>query len=397
MHAVSGRLVIFDTHPIQYRAPVFAALARTHAQLKVYFFEESFDARRWWFQEVGKTPPQNFRVSLRDGYSSQILGTKNWSLRWKWARLNAVIKEEKPSAVLIYGYYLPEHWVLWALCRWHRIPLLFVGESFDWKGSGFRRWVKQVLISRFFGHVTTFLSIGEKNRDYYREWGIPEEKIISAHYCTDPAFFQVDEATAERYRQEFRKTFQISPAAFVVLFVGRLFSRKRPEDVLAFHEQIRRRYPEVVTVIAGNGEMEAVLKSRMTAGIIFTGFRDQSQIREAYYGADLLYVPSEYETWGLVVNEAFSCGRPALVTETCGVAGDLVVENETGAVVPVGDVSAAVQKVSEWISNPERFRRMGIRARERVLAGYTPLDFAESVLKAFYRAVGNDNFNEAKP
>ncbi len=92
-------------------------------------------------------------------------------------------------------------------------------------------------------------------------------------------------------------------------------------------------------------------------------------------------MPSEFETWGLVVNEAFACGRPALVTDTCGVAHDLVVPQENGDVFAVGDLTMASKIVASLVENPTVAEEWGANAREKLIAEYRPENFAAAVLK----------------
>src|SRR4051812_6131353 len=125
------RLLIFDTHPIQYRSPVFQDLASKHPGLKVYFFNDRFDGKRWWFHEVGKIPRQDFDVPMQRGFVNVTLGTYQMSWTATWRALAQILNDEKPTEVALYGYYQPEHWMLRLLCGWKRIPLIFVGETFQ--------------------------------------------------------------------------------------------------------------------------------------------------------------------------------------------------------------------------------------------------------------------------
>src|SRR3954463_7600626 len=122
-----GRFLIFDTHPIQYRSPVFRLLYQRHADMKVWFFNDRFDGNHWWFHEVGKIPSQPFGVPLQDGFPSEVIGTAAMGLMTRWGVLSKLLDQEKPSRVAVYGYYLPEHWMLRLLCAAKKIPLIFVG------------------------------------------------------------------------------------------------------------------------------------------------------------------------------------------------------------------------------------------------------------------------------
>ncbi len=372
------RLLIFDTHPIQYRSPVFSQLFRRHNDMKVFFFNAEFDDSRWWFHEIGKNPAQKWGLPLQQGFPNETLGTAQWSTIKTWRTLSQILKRENPSRVAIYGYYLPEHWILRVLCALNRIPLIFVGETFQSGGAGIRRWIKMPLRAFFFRGVWRFIAIGRKTQQYYRRLGLADSRIVSAKYCVDLTFFKQCNEVAQRTRLAWRQRHGIPNDAFVILFVGRLFERKRPRDVLEIHKALAQT-PGTYSVIVGTGPLEAELK-RTAQGIdrlIWLGFQNQAGTRDAYYGADVLLVPSQYETWGLVVNEASACGLPTVLTDTCGVAGDLVVHGETGFVYKRGDTSGALHWLSRLKEDRALCRKLGLAAKEKVEKSYSIEQFAD--------------------
>jgi glycosyltransferase involved in cell wall biosynthesis len=360
---------------------------------KVVFFNEVFDGRKWWFHEVGKIPPQKWELSLRDGFPNEVLGTAQGGLWSRFRILRDCLRREKPSAVVIYGYYLPEHWILRLLCGRMNVPIFFVGETYSETTSFLRRMVKRPLRSYFFEKVSRFIAIGRKSEAYYRELGIAPERIIGAKYCTDVSFFLRPSDEAAEIRRRWRMETGIPQDAFVLLFVGRLFERKRPSDMIALHQRLTR-HANVHTVLVGNGPLEPELRALGIdqSRLVFAGFRNQAQTREAYYGADLLVVPSVYETWGLVVNEAFACACPAMVTETCGTAGDLVVPGKTGEVFPVGDIEAAARGVERLLAQPGLRRQWGEQARQKVRAEYDVGQFADALGLAFQATLIRGSF-----
>jgi glycosyltransferase involved in cell wall biosynthesis len=366
-----SRLLIFDTHPIQYRSPVFASLYGRMKDLKVYFFNERFDGSRWWFHEVGKIPAQTWGLPLQEGFPNSVIHTDSLSITEKWKKLSAILEAERPDRVAVFGYYLLEHWLVRLLCVRHGIPLIFIGETFQSGQWSLRRLIKTPLRWFYFSGVRYFIPIGLKTLSYYRKLGISEQRLVPAKYCVDLTFFQQSPETAERTRKAWRARYGIPDSAFVVLFVGRLFERKRPQDVLSVQKALAL-VPGTYAVIVGNGPMEEALR-RTAAGIpglIWAGFQNQAGTRDAYYGSDVLFVPSEYETWGLVVNEAAACGLPTVLSDTCGVANDLIVHGETGYVFPRGDVASALHWISRLKQDPRLCKALGKGAREKVEREY---------------------------
>jgi glycosyltransferase involved in cell wall biosynthesis len=100
--------------------------------------------------------------------------------------------------------------------------------------------------------------------------------------------------------------------------------------------------------------------------MLFSGFVNQRSLPEVYAAADWLVLPSEYEPFGLVINEAFASGKPAVVSAACGAADDLVRDGETGFVVPVGDTALLSERFRTLVTNRGLLRAMGARARQRI-------------------------------
>ena len=383
-------LLIFDTHPIQYRAPVFKALFKKDPSTEVFYFNQQFDGSKWWFHEVGKIPKQDFKIELREGFPSQILHTKDMTFFQKVSKLKQILKEANPSAVALYGYYLPEHWILRFLTQFLSIPLIFIGETYENRNPGWRQFIKRPLISLFFSGVSQFIAIGNKTKKYYEQsYHVSKSKIVGAKYCTDVSFFELDPIESTRVREQWRKDNHIEPEDFVMLFVGRLFERKRPLDVLKIHQSLSR-HKKVHTLMVGNGPMEAILRNltQDLKNFHFLGFRNQHQLKEIYHATDLLLVPSEYETWGLVTNEAFAAGTTAIVSDTCGCANDLVIPNETGMVFPLGEVQKATSWIETLLAQPSLLEEIKSKAKEKVSREFHCEQFADAFVSAKHR-IGN--------
>lgn len=385
---MAHQLLIFDTHPIQYRSPVFQKLFERFTDFKVYFFNPAFDGKRWWFQEYGKATDQDFGMGLQADYETSVLNLNQIGFFDKVRLLSDLIKEEAPRSIVIYGYYQIEHWILCFLCLRKGIPLIFIGETYDWKGSLLRKLAKRILVGLFFKRVSTFVSVGKKTTDYYSSWGIDPSRIVEAKYCTDPEVFSVPEEEAEALKLKTRAILGIPDNAFVLLFVGRLFSRKRPQDLVRIHRRLSH-LKELHTVIVGSGELfrKLVHEAKKEERLHVIGFRNQTELKDFYYASDLLIVPSEFETWGLVVNEAFSCGVPALVTEKCGVAHDLVIPGQTGEIFPAGKWEQAAEKIEMWVRDRRVLKDLGEQARNKVVGSYLPEHFSEKILEAFNRSI----------
>ena len=140
----------------------------------------------------------------------------------------------------------------------------------------------------------------------------------------------------------------------LVMFVGKLVAGKRPFDILeALARLSAAARPSAMFV--GSGPLQAALAARAQALRTPThllGFRNQSEMPAIMAAADLLVIPSESETWGLVANEALACGLPILVSDAVGCAPDLAADPRVGRIFPTGDVAALAAAMSGLLAAP---------------------------------------------
>src|SRR6266436_276541 len=118
---------------------------------------------------------------------------------------------------------------------------------------------------------------------------------------------------------------------------------KRPLDLLRAFAKADP--PNTLLLFAGAGPLLRRLESEaaslgIASRVRFLGFANQSQLPAVYTAADLLVLPSEFEPFGLVVNEAMCCGCAVAASDRCGAARDLVAPVDPRLVFPCGDVAA---------------------------------------------------------
>jgi glycosyltransferase involved in cell wall biosynthesis len=97
-------------------------------------------------------------------------------------------------------------------------------------------------------------------------------------------------------------------------------------------------------------------------------------------------MPSESETWGLVVNEAMACGLPAIVSSAVGCGRDLVVEGRTGWTFPVADVDALTSVLTVATSAVSAQRSLLTAAVAERIDRYSLDAAVNGTLKAISRA-----------
>ena len=182
----------------------------------------------------------------------------------------------------------------------------------------------------------------------------------------DPARVAENEVRARR------QELGIPDGAEVVGFVGRLAARRKGFlDFLAAGQRLVERRPNVRFLIVGDadrGKPDAVDPSAANGyGIqqhcIFLGTQPNDALPVLYRLMDVLVLPSLFEGIPRVVMEAAAMGVPVVATDVKG-NREAVVDGRTGLLVPLGDVTALSDAVTDVLSDPARAEQMGKAARE---------------------------------
>lgn len=368
------RVAYFLTHPIQYQSPMIRAVLESGIDLHVIYGPMAIE---WAGHDPELGRKEEWDVPLLDGYPHQHIAspfafgvTGLFCLR---PRIRRVLESLRPDAVWIHGWgdvFAVAAWnVAWQL----GIPILLRGESHlkCLKGGGLRRWLHRQLLGRCFGTVARFLAVGSANRQFYLSYGVPESKIFDVPYTVDNDRFAKADNGTRAAAGLWRQRLGIGPEDTVIGFFGKIKRVKRPDLALRAVAMAAAGLPadkKPWLLFVGDGpwreHIEALAGRIYPDRTLFLGFQNQSRLTVVYRVADLLVLPSDFEPWGLVVNEAMCAGRPAVVSDRVGAAVDLV-EN-TGRVFQAGSVPLLAKELLPWLRDRRLLKEAGLRAAQRI-------------------------------
>jgi glycosyltransferase involved in cell wall biosynthesis len=154
--------------------------------------------------------------------------------------------------------------------------------------------------------------------------------------------------------------------AFTFVTVGFMKPGKRQANILRAFAKIRQHGPRGHLVLVGDGpertRLEALSRSLgLNSHVTFTGILPRHRVAEEMAKADAFVLASEYETFGVVVIEALSLGKPVVCTR-CGGPDGIVTEGD-GLLVDVDDVKSLSEAMSSISSAPDRYDPAQIRSR----------------------------------
>jgi len=396
------RVLLLCEHPVQYNTILWSLQAR-HPKLDILVAYCSLRGAEAAAHHPDFGVEIKWDVPLLEGYPWVLVDApksqKNGGARPGFfsAPLWRLIRHGGFDAVYVSGYYFPEAWLVMLAAKYSHIPLILATDvhSLDSRRvqSGFARTVKKAIVKRIFRMAGAVQTGSTGATTYVRSLGVPAERILLGGNIVDNAWWS--ERAASANRASIRRSWNIPDDAPAVLFCAKLQSWKRPGDLLeAF---ARAGAAGSYLIFAGDGALRSELEQRahelgIVDGVRFLGFVNQSGLPSVYAASDLLVLPSDYEPFGLVVNEAMLCGCAAIVSDRVGAKYDLVREGETGCVFPCGDIDALAKLLRALLTDRPRLARMGAAARERMKT-WTP----EMNVDTFARVVETAVKSGSKP
>jgi glycosyltransferase involved in cell wall biosynthesis len=387
------RVLTIASHPVQYGAAQFRLLAR-HPKLD---FQVAYCSLRG--AESGYDPEfganVQWDVPLLDGYKwthvpNRGNGTESF---WAWRNtgLWKFIRQGKFDAVVSYiGYTRATFWIACLAARSKHIPFLFGTDASRIEprdDSKLKLAIKKILWPAVFSLAGQVLTTSSAGRDLMISLGFPPDRVSMTLITVDNDWWLAQSNAIDR--NEARESLSFAPTEKIVLFCAKLQPWKRPMDIL--HAFAKAGIPNAKLVFAGDGAQRAELEKEaavlgVSGKVQFLGFVNQSQLPKLYKSADLMVIPSRYEPFGLVVNEAMLCGCPVVASDRVGAVRDLITPGATGFVYPCGETDALAALLQDALRDPVRLDSIRQSALQRI-STWTPQASVEALVDAIERAV----------
>jgi glycosyltransferase involved in cell wall biosynthesis len=229
----------------------------------------------------------------------------------------------------------------------------------DEKGVDRLRRLLRAFYSRFDG----IFVLNTEQRDFFTSpaMGLSPDRVhLTAHWA---------DATFKPVSGNREKVFPgLVPKAKVLLYAGRLSFEKGLRDLPTILARVKAEHPETVLAIAGTGPAEAWLRQEIPEAR-FLGWQDKESLARIYSAADLLLLPSWFDTFSCVVLEALQCGLPVLAYASKGPA-DIIVHGKCGYLS--ADPEEMASQASNYLMHPEwrtAFRNAALQRSEKYQVG----------------------------
>jgi len=353
------RVAVITGPPAPYREPVFAELAsRAGIELKVFHASTGHADLGW---QATPSSKRAYDHVFLENYMPER-GRRLPAVGYLSLGLPAELTTFRPDYLIVYGYNQLSQWLAFRYAMTHHVPFalrsdsnVHLDRSETWQSSIRRRLLHQ-LVRR--AHAV--LPVGSANRMYWEKYGAEESQIFMAPYAIDNQ--KVAGLVGERPIPD-------PSAPLRLLYIGRLLPRKGVDLLLEAFNPFVETNPATLTIV-GDGPERARLESMQTPKAReqtkWRGKLPNEEAMRSMREADLFVLPSRYEPWGLVVNEAMAAGLPVVAHREVGSAIDLIEDTVHGWILPHLSADAIHDAMNDAARDREHLAQMGEMARARV-------------------------------
>jgi glycosyltransferase involved in cell wall biosynthesis len=215
--------------------------------------------------------------------------------------------------------------------------------------SVFHRWVRKFI----YAHSHAFIGASKHSLDLYRSYGCTEPALFQSHLCADNETFAAFKENKKRYD---------------FVFSGRFIPSKHPLFIAEVVREISKKKADTNILIMGSGPLKEDLLECLEEWKVnysYVGFVNQTELPRHYSSARILLFPTTQECWGVVANEACSVGVPVMTCEQAGVAGDLIIHNHNGFVLPL-DVETWARHALLLLTDAKLYSKMSANSIAKV-------------------------------
>jgi glycosyltransferase involved in cell wall biosynthesis len=309
-------------------------------------------------------------VPLLEGYEWTHVPNKGSGAETFWGLnnpgLREIIRDGKFDAVLCFtGYLRATFWIVKRAAKKAKAAFLFGTDATTLEPRDkqlWKKWIKKFVWPYIFRLADQVIVPSSGTRNLMLSLGILDEQITLTPYSVDNDWWIAQAAKVDRTVE--REKWGLNGDERAILFCAKLQPWKRPADLL--HAFAKARIENAKLFFAGEGPQRADLEADairlgLAERVKFLGFVNQSSLPALYKIVDLMVLPSVYEPFAVVVNEAMCCGCPVMASDQVGAVRDLILPIAPDFVFPAGDVDILAEKLTGIFANRERLEQQKVK------------------------------------
>jgi glycosyltransferase involved in cell wall biosynthesis len=336
------RVLFVAVVPSPYQRDLFHALAaREEIDLSVYYMEAVSPDSPW-----PQVPLQPYEKIL-SGFWLPFGGAR-WHVNWNFPDLSSFDFVVLSSFTSLTGQLLMRSRLSGQ--RW-----LFWGERLRSQSNPWKRFVQEKLTAPLAG-ATGIVGVGHAAEDDYRGRFPSTSHFCIPYYCDLSGFLM-------------RERRPVPTSEIHFLFCGQMNRRKGVDLLLTAFDRLVGRGLNVRLLLVGReAELPEFLRAVSPASrtrIEYAGFKPPEALPDYFAQADIFVLPSRYDGWGVVVNQALGAGLPVICSDAVGAGVDLVDENVNGLRFANGNADELERCMMQAASNPAVTWEWGKASRQK--------------------------------
>lgn len=343
------KILILMTHPAPYRVSFFEELSK-YVDLTVMYETENYkgdDSRDW-------------DIDKRKKIYKEIYLTKSKKINGDIIKSLGVLRVVNNSydyvMVMAHG----------TLCS--KIAIIYMrlfGISYILNLDGVLPYViknenkiKYFMKKIFYHGAKKYITTGQQSIEYLKYYGINNNLIELYHFTSIYNSDVILTTIADNEKRIIKNVLNIKGK--MILYVGRIIPIKGIDALLKVAKLLSNDNDIEFYVIGGNvdDKYKNIIKNNYYKNVHFLPYMDKKILDKYYKAADVFFLPTEQDTWGLVINEAMAKGLPIVTTKNCGAGVEMIENNKNGFLTNINDILDMADKIKNILKNNETREKM---------------------------------------
>lgn len=348
--------VLFTTNvPAPYTVQFFEMLGHQFELTVLYERKTASNRDKLWFDETGKSYKEVYLSGIKIGEET--------------ACCPSVIRYlKKKYDIIIIGNYASLTGIvsILYLTLMHKKFYVHVDGGIKGEKEGLKKYLKSFLLSRAEG----FFSPGLVTDEYIKYYAGNTKRIYHYPFSSIKQNEIVSRPFNKKEKKEILKKIEkeiiIRDSDFIISSVGSVIPRKGYDILLQALKSLK--YKPLVFIIGGipTADLRSIIEKNKLDNVHFVGFKKHELIKNYLRASDLFVLPTRYDIWGLVINEALASGIPVITSDKCVAGIELIQEGKNGYIFEnenSDDLSKCIEKI---MSKDDASREeMGINSIQR--------------------------------
>jgi glycosyltransferase involved in cell wall biosynthesis len=294
------------------------------------------------------------------------------------------IAKRNPDVIIVDGYVDITMQLAYALGKVMKIPIIFWTEGIR-EPRSFLGLVSRPIRMFFIKGADAIIVPGRLSKNYVVSMGADKFRVFIAPNCIDNDFFIGHSSKYKKNKERLKKKLGINKQK-VILYVGQIIERKGVDYLIRAYARLKQEHDELALILVGSGPLKDRLKCVCDRTVISDVYFVESGLKLVdlikYYSiANVFVLPTVFDVWGFVINEAMACGLPVISTKNAQAAIEMIRQGENGFVINKANEEELYSAMKKLLSL-EELEPMERKSLEIVTTRFDPSLMKERFIEA---------------